>query len=130
MTENNSVKVIIADDEAPARMLMKRIILPLNYLIIGEAENGVVALDLYKKVTPDILMLDIEMPLMNGAEVLGEIQKMDSKSCVIMMTSVADSDIVKKCLQLGAANYILKSTPLNDIRQRIKDTYDKYLFFR
>ena len=126
MVNKNMVKIIIADDQYNMRLLMKRIVLPLNYMIVGEAANGGAVLDLYEKEQPDILLLDIEMPVKNGVKVLEEVLEKDPEACVIMMTSVADSDIVRQCLKLGAVNYILKTTPVKDIRQRIKETYEKH----
>ncbi|MFC1551599.1 response regulator transcription factor [Candidatus Latescibacterota bacterium] len=130
MPNDNNIKVLIADDQHHCRVLMRSIVLPLNYTVVGEAENGEKALEMYIRENPDLLLLDIEMPLKSGPEVLEEIQKMKSKTCIIMMTSVADSEVVRKCLKLGAYNYILKSTSIRETRQRIKETYEKYQFFK
>ena len=127
MADDKPVRVVIADDEVHLRLLMKRIVLSLGYNVAGEASNGVEALKLFEKEKPDMLLLDINMPLKKGDEVLEEIFRKFPDACVIMMTSVADSATVTKCLELGAANYILKTKQTNEIRVRIQDTYYKHI---
>ena len=123
--ENKIVRVLIADDDQNIRLLMRRICLSLGYVVAGEAINGVGAIKLYKQEKPDLLLLDINMPFMEGDEALEKILSNFPDACVIMMTSVADSETVKKCIKLGAVNYILKSTQLKEIKVRIKESYEK-----
>ena len=88
MTNATNQKVLIADDEAHVRALMKRIVLSLGCKIVGEATNGVETVELFKKEKPDLLLLDINMPLKNGEEVLEAIMGEFPDAGVIMMTSV------------------------------------------
>ena len=127
MHDEKDVRVVLADDENHVRLLMKRIVLGLGYTVVGEAADGQKALELYEKEQPDLLLLDIKMPIMNGDEVLEEIMKQHPEACVIIMTSKSDSDSVKKCIKLGATNYILKSPLINEIRIRIKESYTKFI---
>ena len=120
------VRVVLVDDENHFRLLMKRIVLSLGYRIVGEASHGIDALKLYEKEKPDLMLLDINMPFKEGNEVLAEILKKDKDACVIMMTSVTDSDIIRECITMGAANYILKCNPMKEIGARIKETYTKF----
>lgn len=126
MAYDKPVRVVIADDEIHLRLLMKSIVLSLGYNVVGEASNGVEALKLFEKEKPDMLLLDINMPLKKGDEVLEEIFRKFPDACVIMMTSVADSETVRKCLKSGAASYILKTKQTKEIRVRIQDTYYKH----
>ena len=127
MADDKPVRVVIADDEINLRLLMKRIVLSLGYYVVGEASNGVEALELFEKEKPDMLLLDIKMPLKKGDEVLEEIFRKFPDACVVMMTSVADSATVRKCLKSGAANYILKTKQTKEIKVRIQETYYKHI---
>ena len=119
------VRVIIADDELNIRLLIKKVVLSLGYCVVGEASDGVEAINLYEKEKPDLLLLDIYMPLMEGEAALEDILSHFPEACIIMMTSVADSETVANCIKLGAVNYILKSTPIKEIKIRIKESYER-----
>ena len=126
MNKKKPLRVLIADDEERIRTLIKRVVLKLGYTIASEAETGLEAIELYRKERPDLLLLDIKMPLKDGDEALGEIISEFPEACVIMMTSVAESDTVKKCIKLGAVDYILKTNPIKSIRDRIVETYQTW----
>ena len=118
-TEN--CRVAIADDEVMIRYALKSIIKSLNMTCIGEATNGQEAVTLYAKEQPDVMFLDINMPIKNGDEVLKEIRAKFPNANVIMLTSVAETETVKKCIQDGAINYILKTNPLDKIKIMIDE---------
>jgi two-component system, chemotaxis family, chemotaxis protein CheY len=125
MSETECVKVLIADDESHIRMLMKRVIKKCGFDIAGEARDGQEAVDLFRKTLPDLLLLDINMPRKTGIEALEEIRSVYPNACVIMLTSVSDFDNVKKCIGLGAVNYLRKDTPLEEIEEMVKKTCEK-----
>ncbi|MFP5212296.1 MAG: response regulator transcription factor [Acidobacteriota bacterium] len=117
------LKVLIADDEAHCRMLMKAVIASMNCEVVAEAKTGVEALDFYKKFKPHMTLLDINMPIMTGDEVLAEILTLNPDAFVIMLTSVADMETVDTCISLGAANYIRKDTSIEEIKALIKESW-------
>jgi len=123
MNQAAAPRVIIADDEKHMRILMKSVISKMNYQVIGLATNGQEAIALYKQEQPDILLLDINMPSMTGDEALQEIIKQFPDALVIMLTAVVEMETVEKCIDLGAANYIRKDTPISEIAQIIKNTW-------
>ncbi|MCE5249868.1 response regulator [bacterium] len=118
-------RVIIADDEATTRALMKRIVLSIGHRVVGEAVDGNEAASLYKTIKPDLLLLDIFMPGKNGDEVLRDIIGEFPDACVIIMTSTADSEMVKECIGLGAKNYILKTNTVIKMKDMIEETMKK-----
>lgn len=126
MTEIKKPRVILADDETHVRKMVKLALTKMNCEVIGEAANGQEAVDLFKKEKPDLLMLDINMPVKTGEEALAEIMDEFPDAFVIMLTSVAEGDSVEKCLDLGAANYILKSTPIKELQKMIKETWVEF----
>ena len=114
-------RVAIADDEAMIRYALKSIINSLNMHCAGEATNGQEAVALYAQEKPDIIFLDINMPVKNGDEALAEIRARFPDANVVMLTSVAETQTVKKCVQGGAINYILKTNHLDNIKTMIAD---------
>ena len=111
----------IADDEAMIRYALKSIIKSLNMVCVGEATNGLEAVALYAKEKPDIMFLDINMPVKNGDEALKDICAKFPDANVVMLTSVAETETVKKCVQDGAINYILKTNPLDKIKLMVEE---------
>ena len=114
-------RVAIADDEAMIRYALKSIIKSLKMDCVGEATNGQEAVALYEKEKPDLMFLDINMPVKNGDEVLNDIRAKFPSANVVMLTSVAETETVKKCIQDGALNYILKTNPLDKIKIMIEE---------
>ena len=114
-------RVAIADDEAMIRYALKSIIKSLNMSCAGEATNGQEAVALYAQEQPDIMFLDINMPVKNGDEALQEIRAKFPGARVVMLTSVAETETVKKCVQNGAISYILKTNPLDKIKIMIAE---------
>ncbi len=99
--------VLIADDSEFMRSLLREI-LEDEYAIVGEAENGVEAIELYNDHDPDLVMMDIVMPIRDGIEATDEITDTDPGANVIMCTSVGQEQKMKNAIQAGAEGYITK----------------------
>jgi len=99
--------VLIADDSEFMRSLLREI-LEEEYAIVGEAENGVEAIELYNDHDPDVVMMDIVMPIRDGIEATDEITDADPGAKVIMCTSVGQEQKMKNAIQAGAEGYITK----------------------
>ena len=99
--------VLIADDSEFMRSLLREI-LEGEYAIVGEAENGVEAIELYDDHDPDLVMMDIVMPIRDGIEATDEITDSDPGAKVIMCTSVGQEQKMKNAIQAGAEGYITK----------------------
>ena len=120
-------KVLIADDKIACRALMKAVLISMNCEVVGEAGNGEEATGLYRKLKPHLLMLDVNMPLKTGDEVLEEIIHEFPDAFVIMLTSVVDLPTIEKCLSLGAANYVRKDLPLEELKAIIRETWQTFV---
>jgi len=120
--DEGKVRILLADDEVHIRYLIRSIIRDEGYTVVGEANNGEDALTLYRKHRPDLTLMDINLPLKTGDAVLAEIMRDDPAAKVVMLTMVADAETVKRCLELGAVNYILKSNPIDVIRRMLRET--------
>lgn len=101
-------KVLIVDDAAFMRMSIKRMLANKDFEIVGEAENGLMALEKYKELNPDIVTLDITMPEMDGLETLKELKKIDPSASVIMISALGQEGIMKEAILSGAKGFIIK----------------------
>ena len=113
-------KVLIADDSEFMRNLLREI-LDEEHEIIGEAENGVEAVDLYEEEDPDLVMMDIVMPIRNGIEATDEIKNTDPDTAVIMCTSVGQEERMKEAIKAGADGYITKPFQKPSVMDAIED---------
>jgi two-component system chemotaxis response regulator CheY len=125
--KRRKVRVLIVDDERHIRSLIRLIVSGLGAEVVGEAGDGEQALELYRQLSPDITMLDINMPKLDGISALKQIVAMNPRALVIMMTSLNAIDVVKECIDSGARNYILKNMPADDLAKMIGDTWGEYL---
>ncbi len=101
-------RVLIADDSGFMRESMRDILEHAGYKVIGEALNAGNAVELYRALRPDIVMLDVSMPDISGIEALRQIIEIDPDAVVIMMTVVGKPDIVLESLNNGARSYLTK----------------------
>lgn len=113
-------RVLVVDDTAFMRKLLKNILFSAGFDIVGEAENGKQAVELYRKLKPDIVTMDIVMPEMNGIEALKEIKKIDPNAKVVMCTAVGQEQMVKAAIKLGARGYIVKPFQAAKVVEELK----------
>jgi two-component system, chemotaxis family, chemotaxis protein CheY len=119
-------RVLIADDESHIRSLMKVVLETIHYEVVAQAANGKEAVENYLKLKPDILLMDINMPVKTGLEALTEIIAADPGACVIMLSSVSDMESVQEAVEIGAAHFIRKDTPITEIKKIISETWQKH----
>ena len=117
---------MVVDDEDHVRKLITTVIKTMNCEIVAEAGNGKQAVELFHRLRPHMLLLDINMPLKSGKEALAEIKKQYPGAFVIMLTSLTDKETVEDCIQLGATGFIRKDLPIDEMRAVIKKTWTIY----
>lgn len=105
------VKILIGDDSILARKQLKDIILSMGAPTFIEASNGQETIDLYKKESPDIVFLDIVMPVKDGNAAIREIMEYDKDAAIIVVSSVGTQSQLKAAIEAGAKDFIQK--PLN-----------------
>jgi len=113
-------EVLIADDSEFMRNLLREI-LEEDHQIVGEVENGVEAVEVYKEEQPDLVMMDIVMPIRDGIEATDEIKNTDPGSTVIMCTSVGQEEKMKEAVKAGADGYITKPFQKPSVIEAIED---------
>ncbi|WP_069998350.1 response regulator [Cellulosilyticum sp. I15G10I2] len=124
----NKIRILIADDIEETRGVLKKIIsLEDNLLeVVGEADNGEDALKLIPKIKPDVVLMDINMPVLNGLEATERITNEHPSVIVIIMSVQAENEYLKRAMFHGAKEYIIKPFNYKSLTETIKLTYEKY----
>jgi two-component system chemotaxis response regulator CheY len=125
MHSNTPRTVVIADDEMYVRVVIRSILESLQLNVVGEAADGEEALRVFRDKKPDLLLLDVNMPLKTGEDTLRTILGEFPEARVIMFSSVADRDSVERCLDLGARHYIRKDCPPDEMRRIIQEVLEE-----
>ena len=103
-----SKNILICDDAAFMRMMIKDILTKNGYNIVGEAENGAKAVEKYAELKPDLVLMDITMPEMDGIEALKKIKAADANASIIMCSAMGQQAMVIESIQSGAKDFIVK----------------------
>jgi pilus assembly protein CpaE len=124
----NKIRILIADDIEETRNVIKKILSlnKENIEVVGEAENGEEVVSLIPKVKPDIVLMDINMPVLNGLEATEKITMEYPSIMVIIMSVQAESEYLKKAMFHGAKEYIIKPFDYDTLIGTITTTYEKY----
>jgi DNA-binding NarL/FixJ family response regulator len=127
---NNPIKVAIADDHALFRAGVKTALSAKKDVeLIAEADNGMQLLNLLKHIEPDVILLDIQMPIMDGITTLPEIRKVNPNVKVIILSMHNDHSMISKLMEIGANSYLTKNSDSETIYQAIKTCYEQEFFF-
>ena len=100
--------ILISDDAAFMRMMIKDILTKNGYNVVGEAENGARAVEKYNELKPDLVLMDITMPEMDGIQALKKIKENDPSALVIMCSAMGQQAMVIESIQAGAKDFIVK----------------------
>ena len=101
-------RVLIVDDAAFMRGMIKNILVDNGYEVVGNAENGIEAVEFYEKLKPDVVIMDITMPEKDGISAVKEIIALDSEAIIVMCSAMGQQDLVLEALKLGAKDFIVK----------------------
>jgi DNA-binding NarL/FixJ family response regulator len=122
--------VAIADDHALFRAGVKTALSAKKDVeLIAEADNGMQLLNLLKHIEPDVILLDIQMPIMDGISTLPEIRKINPNVKVIILSMHNDHSMISKLMEIGANSYLTKNSDSETIYQAIKTCYEQEFFF-
>lgn len=119
-----SKRILIVDDAAFMRMMIKDILTKNGYEIAGEANDGKEAIEQFKETSPDLVTLDITMPEMDGVTALKEIKKIDQDAVVIMCSAMGQQAMVIDAIQAGAKDFIVKPFQAERVIEAIEKALD------
>ncbi len=113
-------RILIVDDAAFMRMMIKNIVTKNGYEVVGEAENVHEAVDLYQRLKPDLVTMDITMPEMSGIDGVRAIRSIDPDANIIMCSAMGQQAMVMEAIQAGAKDFIVKPFQQDRILQAIE----------
>lgn len=124
------IKVVIADDHVLFRAGVKTALsMKKDIRMIGEADNGMQLLNLLKHIQPDVILLDIQMPILDGINTLPEIKKLYPHIRVIMLTMHNDHSMISKLMEVGANAYLTKNSDSEVIYEAVKTVFEQEFYF-
>lgn len=127
---NDPISVIIADDHVLYRAGVKTALSAKKDIkVIAEADNGMHLLNMIKSLQPDVILLDIQMPIMDGIATLPEVKKICPNTKVIMLTFMEDNSMITKLMELGANSYLAKTSDSEVIYEAIKTCVAQEYYF-
>src|SRR5438876_5696309 len=124
------ITVILADDHTVVRQGLRALLVAEGDIeIVGEAENGRQAVQLVKKFLPDVVVMDIAMPVLNGLEATRQITRAVPSTKVLVLSSYSDDEYVQQLTEAGAAGYLVKQTAANDLLKAIREAHRGNAYF-
>lgn len=121
---------MLADDHAMIRAGVKNLLKQSKDIVVaGEAENGRQAVELYEELRPDLIILDISLPDMNGMEVTQKILQFDSQANILMLSMYDDEDYVSRCIENGVKGYVVKSESGQELEYAVRTILEGKTYF-
>jgi len=122
-------KALVVDDHFFIRSAVRAMLEHENFQIVGEADNGADAVQLAREHTPDLIILDISIPKLDGLEVISRIQGLNLNTRILILTSQPAALFATRCMKAGASGYLSKSDDLNEVLRAVKSVMNGYTFF-
>ncbi|WP_458413020.1 response regulator [Schinkia sp. CFF1] len=118
-------RILIVDDAKFMRMTLTNILQKGNHEVIGEAENGRLAIEQYKELNPDIVTMDITMPEMTGIEAVKQIKAIDPNAKIIMCSAMGQQKLVVEAIESGAKDFVVKPFDENRVLEAVSRVLEK-----
>jgi two-component system chemotaxis response regulator CheY len=113
-------KVLIVDDAIFMRNMLRDILTPPDFEVVGEAENGVEAVEKYRQLSPDLVTMDVVMQYKSGIEATREILQLDPNAVIVMCSALGQESLVAEALDNGAMDFVVKPFRADDVRSLLK----------
>jgi two-component system chemotaxis response regulator CheY len=120
----NMANILIVDDSIFMRKMLSDILVKEGHQIVGEAENAREAIELYKKIKPDLVTLDIIMPEVEGLDAISSLKamiKVKAQAKVVMVSAMGQEDVVSECMEAGAKDFIVKPFKPSNVAGVVKN---------
>ena len=121
--------IFIVDDHPVIRLAIRMLLEHEGYEIVGETDNGVDAMQMVRECVPDLIILDISIPKLDGLEVLARFNAMNSTLKTLVLTAQSPTLFAMRCMQSGAAGYVCKQEELSELVSAIKAVFSGYNYF-
>ncbi|MFH6566978.1 MULTISPECIES: response regulator transcription factor [Pseudomonas] len=121
--------VFIVDDHPVIRLAIRMLLEHEGYEIVGETDNGVDAMQMVRECVPDLIILDISIPKLDGLEVLARFSSMNSTLKTLVLTAQSPTLFAMRCMQSGAAGFVCKQEELSELVSAIKAVFSGYNYF-
>ena len=118
-------RVLIADDASFMRQMIREIIEPEGYEVVGEATDGIEAVDLYEELHPDLVTMDIVMPKRSGIDAVKSVLAASPDACVVMCSALGQETLVMEALQAGAKDFIVKPFKPDNVLDTLRKVLEK-----
>jgi len=118
--QKNQVSVLIVDDIPFVRKTLKQILINLGYRVVGEAESGEEAVKVYSETNPDLVTMDLVMPLMNGVDATRRILQINPSAKVVILSAMMQENMVSDAIIAGAKDYIMKPFQTDEVSRTLK----------
>lgn len=129
-TVGEKISVVLADDHTVVRQGLRGLLEDEeDIVVVGEAEDGQQALQIVAELHPDVVLLDIAMPNMNGLQAARQIRKQSPKTSIIILSMYLEEEFVYQVIQLGASGYLLKQSAMSDVLRAIREVKNGNAFF-
>jgi two-component system, NarL family, response regulator DegU len=114
------IRLLLADDHTMVRQSMRRSMEDAGFDIVGEAGDGAEAVRLAGILQPDVILMDVSMPVLDGVEATRQIRATDAGPQVVMLTMHADADVVRRALKAGAVGYLTKDSSIDEVVEAVR----------
>lgn len=125
MTDTPKLTAVIVDDDDLMRRIIQVALQGIDCELLGEAEDGVAGVAMVRELNPDLTLVDIRMPKLNGFETLKQIKADNPDAYVVMLTALEDEDAIEECMINGAKDYLKKNMPMQDMIARLQRHADR-----
>jgi len=115
------LRVLIVDDHPVVRAGLSMLLASQGFVVCGEATNGEDAVAQFEKLQPDVTLMDLQMPVLDGVAAISKIRARHPTACVLVLTTYETDDDIERALRAGARGYLLKDTSVEDLAQAIRD---------
>ncbi|WP_053957427.1 response regulator [Inediibacterium massiliense] len=112
--------ILVVDDAAFMRMMVKDVLIKYGFDVVGEAENGAKAIEKYKELDPELVIMDITMPEVDGIQAVKEIKKINPGAKIIMCSAMGQQAMVIEAIQAGAGDFIVKPFQADRVVEAVK----------
>ena len=119
-----AIDILIVDDLAFIKLVLKDLIVEAGFRVVGEGSNGEEAIELYQDTRPDVVLLDITMPKMDGLTALKQILALDPDAKIIMVSALGQQKLILQAIEMGAKDFIVKPFQPERVISSIKKTLD------